>query len=154
MCWCDDDDDDDVVVDAHDNDDGDAHDDDDYVHDDNGDDDESLQIEYLVEDTASNTSTADRKESSSEHGLTCCSWNDCPFESDKIAVGVWDTRHRMRWDDTRSDNVRQHRSIHPHSFFLSSCIGGYSKVARVLSLNGSTMREVRILCHDDFDANP
>ena len=104
MCWCDDDDD--VVVDSHDNDDGDdddAHDDDDdYVHDDDGDDDESLQIEYLVEDTASSTSTADRKESSSEHGLTCCSWNDCPFESDKIAVGVWDARHRMRWDDERS----------------------------------------------------
>lgn len=35
-----------------------------------------------------------------------------------------------------------HLFIHSiHSF----CIGGYSKVARVLSLNGSTMREVRIL---------
>jgi hypothetical protein len=76
-------------------------DDDDDDDDDNVDDDAYLQIEYLVEDTASSTSTADRKESSSEHGLTCCSWNDCPFESDKIAVGVY-TRHGMRWDDARS----------------------------------------------------
>ena len=66
------------------------------------------------------------------------------------------TRHGMTWHEIGCDDARSlielmisysnDRSIRLPSFFLSAVKGGYSKVARVLSLNGSTMREVRILC--------
>lgn len=52
------------------------------------------------------TSNSQKKRASSEHGLTCIAWNDCPFEPAKIAVG------------------------------------GYSKIARVLTLEKNTLREV------------
>lgn len=51
-----------------------------------------MPIEYQVEDTnlaetgtGSNEGKASR--TTSEHGLTCVSWNDCPFEAAKLAVG-------------------------------------------------------------------
>lgn len=62
-----------------------------------------------MEDTSlfeSSASTAQKKRNSSEHGLTCIAWNDCPFEPAKLAVG------------------------------------GYSKIARVLSVEKNTLREV------------
>ena len=52
------------------------------------------------------TSNSHKKRTSSEHGLTCIAWNDCPFEPAKLAVG------------------------------------GYSKIARVLTLEKNTLREV------------
>ncbi len=39
-----------------------------------------------MEDT-SGSGSAETKNISSEHGLTCISWNDCPFEPAKLAVG-------------------------------------------------------------------
>jgi hypothetical protein len=66
-----------------------------------------LQLEYQVEDTSLfETNSANKKRNSSEHGLTCVAWNDCPFEPAKLAVG------------------------------------GYSKVARVYSLEKNTLKEV------------
>jgi hypothetical protein len=80
-----------------------------------------LQIEYQVEDTSfaegggtsrgTGNEAGDKDRSHSEHGLTCISWNDCPFEPAKLAVG------------------------------------GYSKVARVYTLEGNTLQQVpRQLC--------
>jgi WD40 repeat protein len=68
-----------------------------------------LQLEYQVEDTSLfESNSANKKRNSSEHGLTCVAWNDCPFEPAKLAVG------------------------------------GYSKVARVYSLEKNTLKEVSI----------
>jgi WD40 repeat protein len=65
------------------------------------------QIEYQVEDTTLfETNNANKKRNSSEHGLTCVAWNDCPFEPAKLAVG------------------------------------GYSRVARVYSLEKNSLKEV------------
>lgn len=50
-----------------------------------------MQVEYLVEDTSSNKSNGGGGPRS-EHGLTCMSWNDCPFEPAKIAVGGYSKR--------------------------------------------------------------
>lgn len=62
-----------------------------------------------MEDTSLfESSNVSRKRNSSEHGLTCVAWNDCPFEPAKLAVG------------------------------------GYSTVARVLSLEKNTVKEVRL----------
>ena len=51
----------------------------------------SGQVEYMVEDTSGSV-TSDNKHISSEHGLTCISWNDCPFEPAKLAVGGYSKR--------------------------------------------------------------
>ncbi len=45
----------------------------------------------MVEDT-SGSGTSDNKHIASEHGLTCISWNDCPFEPAKLAVGGYSKR--------------------------------------------------------------
>ena len=48
-------------------------------------------MEYQVEDINHGTDNSydpDKKTRNfSEHGLTCLSWNSCPFEPEKIAVG-------------------------------------------------------------------
>jgi nucleoporin SEH1 len=46
-------------------------------------------LEYQVEDTQSSSSASS---STSEHGLTCLAWCDCPFEPAKIAVGGYSRR--------------------------------------------------------------
>lgn len=46
-----------------------------------------LMLEHQVEDTQGGKSI-----SSSEHGLTCLAWCDCPFEPAKIAVGGYSKR--------------------------------------------------------------
>ncbi|KAJ1429829.1 WD40-repeat-containing domain protein [Ochromonadaceae sp. CCMP2298] len=76
-------------------------------------------IEYQVEDTSfaegggtsrgAGNEAGDKDRSHSEHGLTCISWNDCPFEPAKLAVG------------------------------------GYSKVARVYTLEGNTLQQECVL---------
>lgn len=43
----------------------------------------------MVEDTSG---TVKKGTNVSEHGLTCISWNDCPFEPAKLAVGGYSRR--------------------------------------------------------------
>ena len=57
----------------------------------------NLQDEFLVEQTFG-------IDMDSEHGLTCLSWNDCPFEVPKLVVGgysskavVWTCDSGTKW---------------------------------------------------------
>mmetsp|Transcript_8172 Transcript_8172/g.13578 ORF Transcript_8172/g.13578 Transcript_8172/m.13578 type:complete len:273 (-) Transcript_8172:1027-1845(-) len=50
-----------------------------------------MMIEYQVEDI----SNPDKSRNSSEHGLTCLAWNDCPFEPAMIAVGGYSKTARV-----------------------------------------------------------